>query len=86
MSRGKKPHLDRPVEVSVNLPETLIAKVSLLLFDPIRGTRKHGALSALITGLLKDWVSRQGGKDSEDSACAVQDSVVSSPDIQSQGE
>ena len=60
MPRGRKKNLDRPIGVELHIPETVFARVSLLLFDPVRGARKHGALSALVVGLLREWMEKQG--------------------------
>jgi len=60
MARGRKPALDRPIGVEVGIPETVFARVSLVLLDPVTGVRKHGAMSALIVQLLREWLEKQG--------------------------
>jgi hypothetical protein len=62
MSRGRKPNMDRPIGVEIHIPESVMARVSLLLFDPVRGARKHGAMSALVSQLLREWVEKQCGR------------------------
>lgn len=56
MSRGRHPNAYRSVEWTVNIPETIAAKVALILHDPVRGKPAHGARSALITQLLTEWL------------------------------
>lgn len=46
--------------VEVQIPSDLLAKVNLVLLDPVRGTRKHGALSDLVTVKLREWLKEQG--------------------------
>lgn len=59
MTRGRRPLIDRPCGVEVNVPETVWAKVNLLLLDPVTGGRKKGAWSTLVTGLLRKWLEEQ---------------------------
>lgn len=44
--------------VCISLPIEVIARVRLLLFDPVSKRTRYGALSNLITNLLRDWISR----------------------------
>lgn len=59
----RRRHTDPPSKVTISLPSTLLAKISLILFDPVRGKRKHGELSSLITKLLEDWIKEQAKED-----------------------
>ena len=54
MARPKK--TDRPVKITVSVPESVMTRVQLKLFDPLRGRARYGALSGLMTDLLRDWV------------------------------
>lgn len=55
----RKTHTDKPIEAKVNIPTTVFAKVNLLLFDPVRGHRKYGEFSKLVTELLQKWLREQ---------------------------
>lgn len=59
MGRGRKSHLDTPVNLVVSIPTSLAAKVELLLFDPTTNKPKYGGRSALIQQLLREWVEKQ---------------------------
>lgn len=59
MTRGRPRHHDRPTNIMVSIPETLNAKVELLLYDPTTGKPRYGGRSALIQQLLRDWVEAQ---------------------------
>lgn len=59
MPRGRKAHIDPPVNVMVSLPTSLNAKVELLLYDPILQKPRYGARSDLIEQLLREWVAKQ---------------------------
>jgi len=62
MARGKKKHLDPPVEWKINIPTSVVAKVELLLMDPLTGRPRHGARSKLMASLLKEWLDKQQKK------------------------
>lgn len=55
---AKAKHLDPPVEVRVNIPESVLAEVDLRLFDPLRGRIRYGARSKLVTRLLRSWLEK----------------------------
>jgi hypothetical protein len=44
---------------NIRVPESLHAEVNLLLLDPVAHKVRWGALSALITRLLAQWVEEQ---------------------------
>lgn len=54
---------DRPQKVTISVPETVITRVNLLLIDPMTLKPAYGALSMLMTSLLKQWLSEQGSKE-----------------------
>lgn len=54
--RGRKPHTDPPVRVEITVPQTVIAKLDLLLSDPLTARTKYGARSRLITRLIREWL------------------------------
>jgi len=57
--RGRKPQLDRPVDVMVSIPSTVAAKLELLLYDPLTGRPQYGGRSRLIQQLIREWIERQ---------------------------
>ena len=52
MPRPKK--VDRPIEKSINIPESLVAQVELHLFSELEGRVPFGAWSELMKKLLKE--------------------------------
>lgn len=61
MKRGRKPHSDPPVQWFTNIPQSLAAKVELLLYDPVTQKPRYGGRSGLIQILLRRWVEEQQG-------------------------
>lgn len=61
MPRGKVSHLDPPIKWRVNIPESIAAKVELMLLNPLTGDIRYGARSDLITKLLKQWLDERIG-------------------------
>ena len=59
MSRGRRPALIPAVAWKCNIPVDVAAKVDTLLLDPLRGIPEYGARSALVTQLLRAWLSSQ---------------------------
>lgn len=59
MTRGRKQHADPPINVTVSIPESLNAKVELLLYDPVLRKPRYGGRSALIQSLLRKWIAEQ---------------------------
>lgn len=57
--RKTTPH--QAVEKKVSLRANTVAKVELLLFDPVRNRVKYGGWSALINQLLEQWLDDQPG-------------------------
>lgn len=51
--------LDRPIEKCISLPGTLVRQVEILNIDAFTGKVRYGALSKLITQLLREWVAKQ---------------------------
>lgn len=49
-------HTDRPKEVSVQIPQSLLSRVDLLLYEPAIGRKPYAARSTLIATLLYGWV------------------------------
>lgn len=54
MSRPRRP--DAPVRLHITLPQSLFARLELILHDPIRNKARYGERSALIESLVRDWV------------------------------
>jgi hypothetical protein len=60
MPRGKPKRIDRPVEKTVSLPQTVVTRVDLELFSAIDGKVPFGAWAGLIEGLLLEWLEKVG--------------------------
>jgi hypothetical protein len=48
---------DRPVEKHLSLPASIVAQVDLQLFSQLEGKVPHGAWSALMEQLLREWLT-----------------------------
>lgn len=59
---GRKRLAERPIARQIHIPETVVAKVDLILYNPRTGVRRHGAWSALVTQLLREWLEKQGAQ------------------------
>lgn len=46
------------VQQKINLPATLMARFSVLHFDPVNRKVEYGAVSKIVTILLTDYVSK----------------------------
>jgi hypothetical protein len=53
MTRGRKPKIDRPVEKTISISESLVAKVDLVLWSQVEGRVPHGAWSRYVEGLIQ---------------------------------
>jgi len=58
MPRGRKPKEIKTVERKINIPETLDAKLQLMLFSEVDQRVPYGALSSLIVPMLEDFMRR----------------------------
>ena len=56
MPRPRK--TDRPVEKTICLPQSVVARVDLELYSELEGKVPFGAWQRLVEGLLQDWVKR----------------------------
>jgi len=56
--RGRKPNIDRPQYVKVSIPTSLLARIDLMLYDPILRKPAYGARSSLIVRLLRERVDQ----------------------------
>lgn len=55
-----RPKLTIPTEEQkVHIPVDVLADVRLLLHDPVRNKTSFGAISKLVTELLRAWVAKQ---------------------------
>jgi len=50
---------DRPMKMTVSIPESVHHAIHLLLLDPVRGRAKYGKVSGLVTQLLTEWLNEQ---------------------------
>ena len=55
---ARKFHVDPPIKLQINVPRSVLDKVEILLFDPVTGQRKYGALSEFVTRLLREELQR----------------------------
>lgn len=53
---------DPPKEIKISLPSSLVAKMELLLYDPMRQKPLYGSRSSLVRQLLERWVEEQEGE------------------------
>lgn len=63
--RGRRQNRDKPIEWSVNIPESVANEVELLLSNPLTGKPVYGAKSSLLTTALREWLERHTGKEVE---------------------
>lgn len=59
MKLGRPPKTTRTVHWTLSLPEPLAAELELLMLDPMLGKPKVGARSALVEGLIREWIATQ---------------------------
>lgn len=52
MARPKK--VQRPVEISISIPEELNLKMRLELWSEVEGRVPHGAISSFVAGLVQE--------------------------------
>lgn len=57
MPRHKRP--DAPVRLHITLPQSLLARLELILHDPIRNKARYGERSAIIEGLVREWIEER---------------------------
>lgn len=57
--RGRKPLLERPVQLKIYLPESLYAILKMELWDPTLETIQYGAVSKLVTQLLRTYLDNK---------------------------
>lgn len=56
-----RPRLAPRRAVQLYIPVELMDRVNAKLFNPVLQERRFGALSALFTSLLREWLERQDG-------------------------
>ena len=61
MARRKK--IDRPVEKTICLPESLVARVDLQLYSELEGKVPFGAWQKLVTNLLENYLLGLAGQE-----------------------
>lgn len=55
---ARTPKTDRPIRREIHLPESIDARIQLLLYSPVERRVPHGALTAFFTELARDALSR----------------------------
>lgn len=58
----RKPLEDPPRKVTLSVPSSMMAQIELRLYDPTSGMTKYGALSTLVSALLRNWISEQNNE------------------------
>lgn len=58
MSKGKHPRQDRPVKITLSIPESVRSAADARLAGP-KGSPPFGAWSKLITELLREWLRKE---------------------------
>lgn len=53
--------MSKPIDTIVSIPADVLAEVDLRLWDPLRNKIHYGSRSALIVGLLRNWLEKQEG-------------------------
>jgi hypothetical protein len=51
------PRTDAPVRLHVYLPQSLVMKMNLLLWDPKTNRPLHGARNRIVEAAIRDWLS-----------------------------
>lgn len=54
----RKPDIDRPTDLHLMLPESIRAKLDLLLFSEVEGRVPHGEYQRFIVGLIREFFAR----------------------------
>lgn len=52
--------IDRPKRVEVQIPESIFAKTQVELYSELEGKVPFGAVSGLVTELLREWLKSRG--------------------------
>lgn len=52
----RKKLADPPVEIHISLPSSIVARLEILLADPLTGKPRYGARARLINRLVNDWI------------------------------
>lgn len=55
---GRKKSAEPYVQQKITLPATLMARFSMLNWDPIHSKTQYGAISEVVTRLLTDYVNK----------------------------
>jgi hypothetical protein len=58
MTRRKK--IDRPKEVAIQVPESILTKVKAELYSEVEGKVPFGAFSGLVEELFTHWLRSRG--------------------------
>lgn len=58
---GRTPHSDPPQRKELSLPQSLVAEVELILYDPSLQKVQYSAFSKLVERLLREWLEKEKG-------------------------
>lgn len=50
---------DPPTKLTLDVPESLLARLELILWDPVRQRPRYGARKKVVCTLLERWVAEQ---------------------------
>lgn len=53
-------HIDPPVRQDINLPKSVYDKMKTELYSEVEGRVPYGAMSALVTELVTQWLEQRG--------------------------
>jgi hypothetical protein len=56
MPRGKPARLDRPIKVTINIPESVYSRFQLALWSELEGRVPYGKLSEVVSDLIVRWL------------------------------
>lgn len=59
MTRGRRPHIERPSRLEVSLPEDLRTRLDLILFSTLEGRVPHGSYSTFFQARLREFFDTQ---------------------------
>jgi hypothetical protein len=59
MPKGKLPRNDPPVTIHVYLPQSLVTRLNLAIWDPKHGKPMYGARGLIIGNAIQEWLDRR---------------------------
>ncbi len=59
MPKGRRPLVDSTVRKRINVPESIAARIDLVLIDPLTGGLRYNAWSDYINKLIRDDLEKE---------------------------